>query len=36
LGASIKDAGMKAFLISEVEDNEIKKIIIKSFEDRWA
>ena len=36
LGASIKDAGRKAFMISEVEDNGIKKIIIKSFEDRWV
>jgi len=36
LGASIKDAGKKAFMMSEVEDNEIKKIIIMSFEDRWA
>ncbi len=36
LGASIKDAGKKAFMISKIEDNEIKNIIIKSFEDRWA
>ena len=36
LGASIKDAGKKAFMISKIEDIEIKKIIIKSFEDRWA
>jgi len=36
LGASIKDAGRKAFMISKIEDNEIKNIIIKSFEDRWA
>jgi len=35
LGASIKDAGRKAFMISKIEDNEIKKIIIESFEDRW-
>ncbi len=36
LGASIKDAGKKAFMISKIEDNKIKNIIIKSFEDRWA
>jgi len=36
MGASIKNAGKKAFMMSEVEDNEIKNIIIKSFEDRWA
>jgi hypothetical protein len=36
LGASIKDAGKKAFMISKIEDNGIKNIIIKSFEDRWA
>ena len=36
LGASIKDAGKKAFMISKIEDNEIKNSIIKSFEDRWV
>jgi len=35
LGASIKDAGKKAFMISKIEDDEIKNSIIKSFEDRW-
>jgi len=35
LGASIKDAGRKAFMISKIEDNEIINTIIKSFEDRW-
>ena len=36
LGASIKDAGKRAFMISKIEDNEIKNSIIKSFEDRWV
>ena len=36
LGASIKDAGKKAFMISKIEDNKIKNIIIKSFEGRWV
>jgi hypothetical protein len=36
LGASIKDAGRKAFMISKIEDDEIKNSIIKSFEDRWV
>lgn len=36
LGASIKDAGKKAFMVSKIKDNEIKNSIIKSFEDRWV
>jgi len=36
LGASIKDAGKKAFMISEVEDNKIKSTIVKCFENRWS
>jgi len=36
LGASIKDAGKKAFMMSKIEDDEIKNSIIKSFEVRWA
>jgi len=36
LGASIKDVGKKAFMISKIEDDEIKNSIIKSFEDRWV
>ena len=36
LGASIKDAGRTAFMISKIEDDEIKNSIIKSFEDRWV
>jgi len=35
LGASIKDAGKKAFFISKIEDCNIKEIIIESFEKRW-
>jgi hypothetical protein len=36
LGASIKDAGNKAFLISKIEDCEIKEKIIESFKKRWG
>jgi len=36
LGASIKDAGKKAFMMSKIEDDEIKNSVIKSFEDRWV
>jgi len=36
LGASIKDAGKRAFLISEIEYSSILSAIIKSLEDAWS
>jgi hypothetical protein len=35
IGASIKDAGKKVFMINEIEDTKNKDSILKSFNDAW-
>ena len=35
LGASIKDAGRKVFMINKIEDKAISSEVIKSFKQRW-
>lgn len=35
IGASIKDAGVRAFMINQVEDDQVREAIRSKFEDSW-